>query len=611
MSAKTVTLRNAVDTWVGSAKPSKKHASDATIYVAAGEAVGLVYFAFPASRGSTIVSATLTLYTKGAWSEGVLVGAQRISEKWTAGSVTWNKRPNTAGPYAQKSDTATKDGFAYTLNVAPLLQQVADGAPWYGFNITSDDATLHAFRSAQAGGLKPVLTVTWSEAPDTPTRLSPSGGQAVNAAKPVLSMDYTDTSGSTTLAALQVQIDPDPAGFATPDFDSGRVLTTGSMARLDLSTTAYPGLAEGATTYWRGRVQDGAGEWSGWSTPTAFTRSAKGVVTVTSPSSGAVDDFTPVITWTFTKPQSKWQVIVTDSDLAEVFNSGQVAGTETACTVDDARGKAVLTTGETYTVEVRAWDTESRIGTVDDPAYSTATLDFAVVPVAGVAPVTNLRTETITVPPGVRVLFDRADAPDALTILRDGKPIETNVDASENRIDGSNTYAVVLTNVRPNIAQTITVHAIVNGEASPGASIEAVARVAGAWLVDPDDPTGSALFIAATTSSTLALAEDAATLTPLGAGESVRITQGMRGYEGTVTGVLISEMGHTRDEWVDRALRLRATPGQRLRLIIGTEVLDVVIGNLTVRPTGDSSPGKRPISFDFWQVGKSRIAAGV
>jgi hypothetical protein len=604
MSTKTVTLRNAVDAVVEQDRPSKERARGTQLLVQNGEFETFIFFSLPVPRNATIVSATLRLYTAASFGgDAPSITVQRVSSKWNVSKLKWSNKPGSTGPSVTISPASTGDGDEWAFNVASILQPVANGSAWYGLRITTANGTLRRFRSAQAGSKKPTLTVTWSEAPDKPTTLSPSSGQAVNAAKPVLEMNYNDDSGSTTLAAAQVQVDD--AADLVGAFDSGEVAATGSKARVDLAATAYAGLAEGGTAYWRGRVKDAGGSWSDWSAVTSWTRTAKGVVTIDSPGvGGTLTDFTPTILWSFSKVQSKAQVIVRRVlDGTEVFDSGEFAGTDQSVAVQSLLGDAVLTTGVTYEVEVRAWDDEDRIGTTDDPAYSVAFREFTIIAGATTG-VTNLRFESRAPLPGLVAKWDRVAAPDGFTILRDGVVIETNVEPDDIDHDGL-TWTYPLTNVRPNIDNEVSVAAVTGGVASPLTTETGRVKVAGAWLLDLDET--HTLFIAGTSGSTITLVEDGETLVPVGAGHGIRITQGVRGYEGTVSGVLISEGGKTVHEWVEEALAMRANPGVVRRFVMGTEAFDVVVSNLTVRPTGDSSPGMRPVSFDFVQVSDQRV----
>lgn len=604
MGSYSKTVRNAVDTWVDSTRPNKRRPRGTQLRVKTGSAEALVYLSNPIPPGSVVTSATLTLWTAEDFGGAApTISVRRTAASYKNSKVTWADKPAVTGATATSSHASTGEGDAWDIDVTALMQAVADGAAWYGFTVTSNSATAYRFRSAQANRKQPRLVVEWAEAPDAPTRLTPSGGQAVNAAKPVVEADYTDTSGSTSLAALQVQVSASSA--MTSPWDSGEVLASGSKARLDLAGTTYPGLAEGGVAYWRLRVKGSAGQWSDWSAVASWSRTAKGTVTIDSPSSGSptLADFTPPVLFTHSKVSVKTQVVVIRTDTGEtVFDSGEVAGNNGAETIEAEDGSAVLQLGVTYEVEARAWDAADRIGTTGDPAYAFARREFTVSPGA-TAGVTGLRFEESAPLPGLTVVFERSTAPDGFTITRDGVPVATNVPPEEFTRDGL-TFRYPLVNVRPNVDNVIGVSAVVNGVASPVSTATGRVKVSGVWLVDKD--LGRTLLIASTSSSKFEHAEDGETIVPLGATEGVRITQGLRGYEGEVSGVLAAIGGKTRDQWVDELLAMREETGKVRTLVLGTEVFDVVTWNMTVRPTGDSSPGLRPCSFEFVQVGARR-----
>lgn len=610
MSADAKTIRNAFDTWVEALHPSKIRARGNQLHVFAGGGEILLYLATPVPRDGMVTVGLLRLYTYGSWGGAApTISVQRVGTKYVNSKATWDNKPAGTGTIVTASHASTGGGDLWEFNVAPILQDVADGAAWYGFKITSDSATELRFRSAQhESSLTPKMVVAWTEAPDAPTTQSPDGGQAVNAASPVVECDYTDTSGTTTLAAMQVLVSAS-SDMSAP-WDSGEELASGSKARLDLATTTYPGLAEAGVAYWQIRVKDSSGRWSAYSDVASWSRTAKGTVVADSPSAAtpSVTDYTPVVTWTPSKVQEKFQVLVMLLSTGEViFDSGEQPGTATSWTVEDSEGEAVLASGPQYEVEVRSWDAADRIGTTDDPPYASDSVVFDVQPGAP-APVSAITfTSGLDGRPTLTVSWERATAPDAFTILQGGVPIATNLALADLDSFGGTSYSYTLTNVRPNVANDIGIVAIENGVASPIVSASGTVRVSGVWLLDKDGTRS--LLVAKTGGSTFDLGEDGETIVPLGASEGVRITQGLRGYEGSVTGVVANIGGKTRDEWVDELLAMREATGKVRRLVLGTEVLNVVTWDMTVRPTGDSAPGMRSVSFEFMQVGTSRKVA--
>lgn len=619
----TQTLRNAVDTWIGSDRPSDPHPKTTALRVDSTEAKALISFGIPFPLGTVILSATLKLYTKDSWGgASPTITVRRIANRYTNSKVTWIDDPGAVGASATESHASTGDADLWEFDVAEILQAVADGADFYGFMVTSSSTTERKFRSSDAASWRPVLEVTWTEGPDTPTTLTPDG-TVVSTGTPILEMDYTDTTGDDDLASAQVQLKTTntgwtrAGGFTSPTFDSGEVIQDepGIVARVNLSATAYGGLANGSSIFWTGRVKDAQGEWSGWSDVASFERVDNIVVTITSPSSGTptVEDFTPPTVWTVTGGTAeKHRVTVERLDTGEtVYDSGEVGGTGVQETIADEDGEAVLTTGVGYLESVYVWDTEDRVGTYDDPAYVLATREFTVVPDGTLDSVTALTTTVETPVPGVTVGFTRAvGAPDFFTFHLDGEVYKANVEAGDVLVSGDD-YEFTFTGLRPGSLHTFGVSAIVDGVSSDVETITAQVHVTGYWLVDPDDRTRH-LFLADTAPSDHVATEDGVTLRPLGATKAVRFTQAVRDYDGRMRGLLLEgQGGKTILEWVEAVEDLRSTPGRVLWLIGGTEALKVVIGDLNVRPTGDSRPTRREVTFGYWSRKKPRVPAVV
>jgi hypothetical protein len=625
MSAtKTNTVKNAVDTYVSNlptAQASKNFKEGTRLIVSSTDATAFIYFGAPMPRGATIISAKLRLWTYESFAgASVTLNVRRIATKFTVGKATWNNKPAGTAATATITKVSTGVGDLFEVDVAPLMQAVADGNAWYGFEVKSSTATRRLFRAAQAGSLRPELEVTWADAPDAPTTMVPNG-QVVSTGKPVVEGDYTDPTGG-TLTSVRVMVKSTntlwsaDTGFTTPDFDSTEVaVAAGSKARLDLNATAYAGSASGAQTFYTMQVKDESGQWSKWSVPATWTFTAKGTLTMSSPTVGAptLTDYTPPVVFTTSLAMEKVRVIVERTDTgATVFDSGEVAqgGTAASVTVQSKTGKAVLAPGIPYRTIARAWDTLDRVGTASDPAYVEAITAFTVTSGATAA-ATAVTATNLNMPPGVQLDFTSATAPDAFTFTVDGVPVAADVLPADVVVAGT-AYRYVFTGLRPNIAQTFGVSRIVNGIASPVAGVAATPKVSGVWLVD--NARDRYLFLAKTGGSTISLGEDSETLVPLGAGAGIRITQGLRGYEGTITGVLTglsNGLGRTLQQWVDELLAMRARPGRTYTLILGTESFEVTVGEMDVRPTGDSSPGMRPARFDFTQTSDQRVAVNL
>lgn len=286
MSLKPIIMRNANDTHVVAGTPSANYAGAQQLLTksagSGSECRGLIYFPRTFPLGASILTAKMRLYQVGSEAGSHTVELHRITTGWPLSTTNWNNQPtSTATGKATLTKGAAADGTEWEWDVTALMQTVANGGVWGGFKIISTTDDYLSFYSSQST-LKPVLIVEWSDKPNPPTALSPSGNRATSLAKPILRFDFTDVSGDTSLQSVQVQINATNV-WTSPTFDSGTV--TATEPQLDLSTTAYAGLAAAASTYWRVRVQDGAGLWSDWSLGAQFQRQTKGTLVLDNPAS--------------------------------------------------------------------------------------------------------------------------------------------------------------------------------------------------------------------------------------------------------------------------------------------------------------------------------------
>jgi hypothetical protein len=623
MSATTpVVLTNANDTVVAERTPTTNFANLTYIVCNAGTGnrkYGLIYFARPFPLGATILSATLRLYQIGAESATHTVQLRRLTQGWRLSQATWNYQPaDTTTGQVQVTKPGSPAGTEWAFDVTAHMQAVADGAYWSGWKILNTLNDYLNFYSAQATTGKPTLEVVWANQPDAPTTLSPSGNRAVSVAKPVLRWDFTDVAGDTTLAAIQVQINPTNV-WTAPAFDSGVVATT--LPQLDLATTSYAGLADGASTYWRVRVQDGAGLWSDWSAGHQFQRQTKGTLTIDNPpASGLISEPTPPIIWHFTgRTPAAYQVWVTPYVTAPVFytppyttpdpTADRYASNENSRILYNTGKRApwtesitlpagVIQDDSSYTVHVRVWDTIDRESTPGDPPWVEAAQTFLYDYDATVDPVTSLAATDLTPNPGATLTWSRATAPDSFVIRRNGVIIASGVDPADFNT-GSTTYAYTDLWADPNKPVTWRVDAVVNGRTSASnPTVTKTLKTKGIWLTDHgrniqvllwgDDP------------GTWAMGEQAETHTPLGASHAIRITQALRGFEGSINARLRPTDTKTLAQQEADLWTLKSTPGRTYTLLLSNVVAQVVIGNLVIAPTDYDD--EKHVSFDFWQV---------
>lgn len=594
-------LRSGSATWVDSTRPSTAFGSAPRMYVATTTQYGLLQFGLPSDlhKGATVTSAKLRLYQVGTWTPAANrnITVQRLASKWTLSKVNWNNQPGTTGTVATVSNggLAGSDGSLFELDVTAHVQLLADGAPNYGWRVSFSGTTLRGLYGFAAASFKPVLDVTYAYVPAAPTSLHPSSG-AVSLSKPTL------TFASGDISALQVQIDP--AANAATAWDSGVYTTT--TQELDLTTTSYPGLANGFSTKWRARVTSGAGVVSAWSDWVTFSHTDKPTLTITQPLASTSDNSPPVA---FTMPgMVAYQVIFADAanprqvwhDSKKRSGGSPMTYTPPAATLpQDDRA---------YRITVRAWDNVTREATPGDATYVSSLVNTVLTYDATLNGADTLTATQSNLSPWVDLTFTRSAMPDGWAIFRDGKRLYTADSAADLRVGATNTYTWRDWGAVPNRVHTYRAAPVVNKVISKlGPTLTYTPTGAGIWLLDPD--TGTQVVLWGDDAGDWAYGEEATTYLPIGAEVPVRVTTGMRGLEGSLSGLLInvpSAPAYTVDAMQANLYTFKSNPTGVLRLVVGDINIPVQLYEINVIPLPTSKGGDRQVSvqFGFMQVGE-------
>lgn len=568
-----------------------------------------VFFARPFPVGVTVLSATLRLHLAEAWGGAQALTAERIVEPWKAKRVNWNNRPDVDATNAGSVNVSgLAAGDEVEIDLTDLLGDVSAGGEWYGVRLTIDADNNRALASSDhpTAALRPVLEVEWSEAPDAPTNLAPSGGRVVADTKPLLTWQFIDQAGSTGQASSQVQVSTSP-DFSSPAYDSGKVANT--LSSWDLAATAFSALSDGNVRYWRVRVWDTTDLASEWSEAQSFERQSHGSLSITNPDTAPdnfVEETTPPITWSFSgRTQEVFEAVLfrvgAGGSLTELARQAKVVSTE----VEWAVPAGILRTGDTYRVRLRVYDTLDRQAMAGDPDYVELTRDFTYQRAAsGPTGITGL---TAT-PDGAKVLlaFSRTTDPDYFAVRRDGVEVLDRIEPSEVFVSGDD-YLIEFWEAKPRVEHEYEVEAVVDDggvlEHSDGSSEAATATTnpIGIWLADSEDSL--AVFIAGKEKASMVVGQTGGTFDPVGARAPVKIIDGIQGYEGSITGIITEFDGITAKEWRDRFLELygRVKP---LRLIMGDLNIPVEIGPVSALP---ASSGDRSydVSLEFAQVAEA------
>lgn len=207
-----------------------------------------------------------------------------------------------------------------------------------------------------------------TQAPATPTNVSPAGGATTNTITPTLtSSAYSDSDGDPH-AASQWQVDNN-ADFSSPTFDSG-------VDTVNKTSVVPTGLSWDTLYYWKVRHRDSKNAWSNYSTSTTFTPDnvPPAAPTNSTPTAGATNQtLTPTLTATAFSDSdghshlaSQWLVDNNADFLSPEFNSGETTSNLVSITISPA-----LSAATTYNWKVRYKDNSGAPDAFG--AYSTAT----------------------------------------------------------------------------------------------------------------------------------------------------------------------------------------------------------------------------------------------
>jgi hypothetical protein len=324
-------------------------------------------------------------------------------------------------------------------------------------------------------------------------------------------------------------------------------------------------------------------------------------------SMGPVFDPTPPIVWEVTGgSQHRYRVLVdhvTEPD-RWVYDSGVIQSSDNTHTITSG-----LRDDRTYRVRVRVWDAETREATPGDPPYREASARFYLDTDAVVSPVSDLTIRQDGVTPYVILEWQRSSTPDRFAIVRDGAIAV--VDGAELFVSGT-TYRYRSYYAAPNQPTKYEVRAIVNERTSqdnPSATF--TTRVEGLWLVDRDRKISVTLW--GDEEGSWDAPDDASEYMPVGGSRVVRIVSGVRGLEGSLSGLLMDGFGKSFAEQERDLYALKERPYQTVQLYAGDMSLEALIGNIVIAPSPRTRRGQRVkhVSFDFWQVGALPFSATI
>ncbi|QGX08243.1 DNRLRE domain-containing protein [Janibacter melonis] len=608
--------RNAFDTYVSSAYPSKNYSEASVLRVKSGAMLAYVSPARPFNPRSTITRAQLVLRVMGNYPSATRTFTAKRQGNRTAlyKNLTWANKPAAHSDGVTVTTTgALAAGTELVFEVASHVQKWSDGADFDGWEISTNSTSeikLYSTDSTAswAQKLEPELRVWVADAPAAPSDLAPSGNRVVSEPKPVLRWAQLDVNGDTSIVAAQVQIS-NTASFAAPAFDSGEQPV--DDASLNLAALAngmtYPGLpSDGSSRYWRVRVKDGAGLWSDYSASVSTRYLPKGTQTLVSPSAASpkVSDPTPPIAWTLTGATQRayrlelFRKHKTADVWFDVWDSGKRTSTAQTVTLP---ARKLTYDDRRYKIRLSLWDTLDRQTTPGSPAAYVVEREFFFNDNAATTPTKTVSVSQVGLWPYVRVRFTTDSVPDRTIISRDGK-IVADIEAADLAAlrQGDGSYIWLDRAPRTGRLNTWTVRPLSNGQmgwGNPSASLNPVVK--GRWLVTDDFE----VFLAGTDQD-LAMVEVATDHEVLGDAPAVRIVQGLKGWSGSVSGQLVrTRTGSDLDDvssatWRDRLLRIKRDQ-LRATLLVGDIAVPVTAKNISAPPTPVAKDTRGDLVYAF------------
>lgn len=594
MARRTPPIKGGSSTWAGEEKPNLPHGRDAVIRLKAGSRVGMLWKRNPVPKGRTVTDAPLRLTRVGALTGPVTVTVARLAEKFTPGETTWATRPAIV-PGTEV--TRTSNERVIEFDTSSHLQAAAAGEKWFGWLITTTSTEGVSFHSTQAAEHEPWLRVTFTTAPQQPTVLTPSWG-AVSTPYPVVGCDFVDLSGDTTFAGIRVRVYEDQDQTALV-WDSGSVAATVPELDLNQSVYGFPGLTQGMDWFWTAQVKDGDGKWSEESDPVLLRYEPLGTVGLTSPGvGGVVYDYMPTVAWT-SSVQAIYRVVVEDTSTNKtVWDTGRVTHAGTRAVTVPA---GVLVDGRTYRARVRVWDGQDRESTPGAKAYAEAVRDFHVEELPSVMPLQALTVDDNPGRPGPRLTWD--GFADSYVIERDGRVIVWDLDPADAATETPGVFEYTDFTAGTKRAHTYTVRAVRGDAMSPG--------LTGDWehtgtdgVLLGDRTYDTWVRLSGATPEPLAMSDTAVVHEPTNSRRRVRITSAMRGYTGTIEGVLEDDWdGYDAADGLATLKDIKSNPGRVYRLWAGDMNIGVTVGDITWVETADSTVGNRRylVRYTVWQ----------
>jgi len=563
--------------------------------------------------GDHVYSSIFSFFVKSGWVDvgGTTVTADVITMEWKEGHINWGNKPSVYGGAATVVVAQNAvDGTRYNIDITSFMGAVADGTRgWWGLVLTINKTGDHSIYSSEAVvGYRPYITTTWYPPPAAPTDLVPVGDKAVSLARPTYNWSFNDSFGDSIQAKSQLQISSS-SSFTSPLYDSTLITNAGHQY-----TPAYD-LTDNTKYYWRVRVEDNRGYTSPYTSSyvSTFYRRTKGTSSLTSPAATEYQ-ITPLVTFSQlsgrTQAAAEYLVQEYNSVLAAyqtVYTKPRMEIASTGSITWSIPDGIIKTSSRNYKAIARIYDTIDRINTPGDSAYVEVSQVFTFARDAGTTGTASLTGTQSGA--GIVLNWTRASTPDFFVIRVDGEYIDHDLDG-EFRFYlapySGTSYHVTIYGLTSDIAHTVEVEAVVLAtsvykHSSSNSIANITPSIKGIWLVEPVSGT-SVQFLAE--EPDFEIGEQAGIFYTVGGRKPIMITSAVRGYEGSVEGLIPGITYRDNLETLKGQLNTK-----ELRLIFSDLNIPVLLGKITgpvkqILPTGVIY---YRAGFEFYQSGQFTV----
>lgn len=574
------------DAWVDSAHIHATHGAGDWMQLLGAQKYGFLWMPYPSRmRGRTVGSALLTGHA------GTATAAQTLTfyaaaAKWEAAEVTYSNKPGVTGTPVTVAVPALAAGQEFTVNLATLLQPVADGTVKnFGWRVSTNAVATQKLATFDSGATAWTLTIEFDEDPEAPTAFAPNG-TVVSAAKPVVTFDFTEYGATDSdLASVRVEVDLNNDGIV--DWDSGWVAAV--APKLDLAAAGMTGtVSAGATVKWRAYVKDQSGRASAASDWATYTYQPLGTGTLLTPAAGVLYDPTSeVIAQLSGQTLAAFRMWVTDGDdqTRIRYDSGKIQASDPALAslelpLKNSHRTRIFTDDDDYQLHVRLFDTLDREATPGAPAYVDiwATVHFD--DDGALAKITSLQSAQVDETPFVRLTWTDAAAADAYLVSRDGVQI-ARLDPADI-ISGVSAYTWVDMAAAPAVQHIYDVRRLTVGVGkSPSRQTSVRVDPEGIWFLRQN---GDFVVLDGDGVDQLRSTERSLRYNPINLQHAVKI---LTQYDG-LSGPLAATIEDAEDQSVRDAKRvldaIKLSPSEPVQMIYATVSKPVLVSQLSVDP---------------------------